>query len=198
MVTTSQAAAVGVSRGALFDLVQAGAFERVRHGVYRATMTPPSPHDDLRAVWLQAEPAPLRPDQRRAAVCRQTAAWLYGIGDLFPPAVQVTLSVSRRTNQPDVRFYVGDLAPDETDWIDAVRVTRPARIIADLLADGYADLEHLGSIAVDAVMGGSLTPQALIRTCSPYARQFGLPTGDGEALARQMWDGVTTGGTMAA
>lgn len=192
MVTTAQAGAAGVGRGTLFGLVQAGALERVRHGVYRVTVSPVSPNDDVRAIWLQAEPAPLRPDQRRAVVCRQTAAWLYGIGDLFPPAIQVTLPVPRRTNQPDVRFYVADVVPEETDWVDSIRVTRPARIIGDLLADGYADLEHIGSIAVDAVMSGTLTPQALIDACSPFAWRFGLPAGEGEALARRIWDGVTT------
>lgn len=198
MVTTAQAEAVRVDRGTLHALVQAGALARVRHGVYRLTVAPSSPNDDVRAVWLQAEPGPLRPDQRRAAVCRQTAAALYGIGDLFAPAIQVTLPGPRRTNQRDVRFYVGDLAADELDWIDGIRITRPARIIGDLLADGYADLEHLGSIAVDAVTGGSLTPYALIRACSPYAQRFGLPAGDGEALARRIWDGATTDELAAA
>lgn len=198
MVTTSQAAAVGVDRSALFELVQAGALERVRHGVYRATVVPPSRNDHIRAVWLQAEPGPLQPEQRQAAVCRQTAAELYAIGDLFPPAIQVTLPRPKRTKQPDVHYYQGFLAPDEVDWVDAIRVTRPARIIADLLADGYADLEHLGSIAVDAVMDGNLTPAELIRACAPYARRFGLPPEDGEALARRMWDGVTSTELKAA
>lgn len=198
MVTTTQAEAVGVGRSALFGLVQAGALERVRQGVYRLTMAPPTSHDHIRAVWLQAEPGPLRPDQRQAAVCRQTAAELYGIGDLFPPAIQVTLPHPKRTNQRDVRFYLGDLADAEVDWIDAIRVTRPAKIIGDLLGDGYADLEHLGSIVFDAVMDGSLTPPGLIRACIPYAQRFGLPAGDGEALARRIWAGVSTDGLAAA
>lgn len=198
MVTTSQAAAVGVDRSGLFDLVQSGALERVRQGVYRLTMAPPSMHDHIRAVWLQAEPGPLLPDQRQAAVCRQTAAELYGIGDLYPPAIQVTLPYARRTNQRDVRYYLGELAEDEVDWIDAIRVTRPARIIGDLLADGYGDLEHLGSIAMDAITDGTLSPHGLIRACAPYAQRFGLPAGDGEALARWIWDGVGAGGAAAA
>lgn len=198
MVTTAQADAVGVDRGALFSLVQAGALERVRHGVYRFTMVPSSRSDHIRAVWLQAEPGPLRPDERQAAACRQTAAEIYGIGDLYPPAIQITVPRPRRTNQRDVRFYAAELAAHDIDWIDAIRVTRPSRIIDDLLGDGYGDLEHLGSIAADAVTDGSLTPHELIRACAPHASRFGLPAGDGEALARRIWDGATTDDLAAA
>lgn len=197
-MTTSQAEAVGVDRGTLFELVRLGALERARHGIYRLTMAPPSPHDHIRAVWLQAEPGPLRPEQRRAAVCRQTAAELYGIGDLFPPAIQMTLPVPRRTNQRDVRFYSASLAAEDIGWVDAIRVTRPARIVSDLLGDGYADLEHIGAIAVDAVSDGVLTPAELIEACAPHARRFGLPHGDGEALARIIWDGAGADGLAAA
>lgn len=189
MVTTAQAEAVGVDRGTLHALVLAGALWRVRHGVYQLTGGPWSRHDHIRAAWLQAEPGPLRPEQRRAAACRQTAAEVYGIGNLFPPAIQLTLPRPRRTNQRDVRFYLGDLRQDETEWMDEIRVTRPGRIIDDLLSDGYGDLEHLGAIAVDAVQDRRLTPQELIRACAPHARRHGLPTG--EALARVMWEGVT-------
>jgi predicted transcriptional regulator of viral defense system len=192
MVTTSQAAASGVSRRVLHSLTGAGALARRRHGVYQLTMVPSSRNDDVRAAWLQAEPGPLRPDQRSAAVCRETAAEVYGIGDLYPPAIQLTLPRPRRTNQLDVRFYAAELGADEVEWVDGIRVTRPARIIDDLLADGYGDLEHLGALAVDAVKDGTLAPAELFRACSAHAQQFGFPTGDGEGLARLMWEGVTS------
>lgn len=191
LVTTAQAAAAGVDRGTIHRLVRAGAVERIRHGVYRLTSAPWSRNDDVRAVWLQAEPGPLTPAARRAAVCRESAAGVYGIGDLFPPAFQVTVPNARRSNQPDVRFYVGELRADEIGWADGIRVTRPGRIIADLLADGYADLEHLGSIAADAVMDRLMTPQELISSCGPHAAGFGLAPGDGVSLARLMWESVT-------
>lgn len=192
MVTTAQARATGVDRSALHSLMRQGALARRRHSVYQLTMVPSSRNDDVRAAWLQAEPGPLRPDQRRAVVCRESAAEVYGIGDLFPPAIQMTLPTRRRTNQLDIRFYVADLAERETDWVDGIRVTRPARIIEDLLLDGYADLEHLGALAVDAVNDGTLTAAELVRACSPHAQQFGFAVGDGEGLARLMWEGVTT------
>lgn len=191
MVTTAQAAAVDVDRSTLHRLVRAGAVDRLRYGVYRLTSAPWSRNDDVRAVWLQAEPGPLVPAARRAAVCRESAAGVYGIGDLFPPALQVTVPYSRRSNQPDVRFHVGELRAEEVEWVDGLRVTRPGRIIADLLADGYADLEHLGSIAADAVMDRLMTPQELITSCNAHAAGFGLDVGDGTALARLMWESVT-------
>jgi hypothetical protein len=149
-------------------------------------------------VWLQTEPRPLTPGERRAAVCRQTAASVYGFGEIVPSAIQVTLPEPRRTQQADVRCYVGQLDEDDVEWIDDIRVTRPVRVIKDLLADGYGDLEHLGSFAVDAVAARKMTPAELISACAPYAARYGLPPGDGEALARVMWEGYTGQDLMAA
>lgn len=191
MVTTAQAEASGVTRVTLHTLSRAGALVRVRRGVYKLAGTPWSRNDEIRAVWLQSEPGPLVPEQRRAAVCRQTAALVYGFGVLVPPAIQVTLPESRRTTQAGVRWYEGRLAEDEVDWVDDTRVTRPARIITDLLADGYGDLEHIGSVAVDAVYERMLTPAELITVCAPYAAHYGLRSGDGETLAGIVWDAWT-------
>jgi hypothetical protein len=198
MVTTAQAEAAGVTRITLHALTRAGALDRVRHGVYKLVGAPWSRNDDIRAVWLQSEPGPLPPDQRRAAVSRQTAALVYGFGVLVPPAIQVTIPAPRRTTMPGVRWSVGQLDEGEIEWVDDMRVTRPARIISDLLADGYGDLEHLGSVAVDAVYEHKLTPSELIDVCGPYAVRYGFPAGSGEALARAMWDSYTTDAMAAA
>lgn len=70
-------------------------------------------------------------------------------------------------------------------------VTRPARILTDLLNSGYADLEHLASIAVDATAAGKLAADELVDVCAPFAAQYGLPAGDGHGLAQLLWRSYT-------
>jgi predicted transcriptional regulator of viral defense system len=189
MVTAAQAVAVGVDRVTLHSLTAAGALTRIRHGVYKLCGVPWSRNDEIRAAWLAAEPGCVPAESRQAVVCRQSAALAYGFGDLVAPTIQITLPHHRRTNRPDVRFYRGDVPDTDVEWVDDIRVTAPSRIIADLLADGYGDLEHLAAIAVDAVTSGKLTSAALAEACGPYATRFGLP--NGPALSRVMWDGYT-------
>jgi hypothetical protein len=198
MVTSAQAEASGVTRYALHSLARAGALDRVRHGVYKLVGAPWSRNDDIRAVWLQSEPGPLPPERRRAAVSRQTAALVYGFGVLMPPSIQITVPEPRRTNMSGVRWYMGQLDEAEVDWVDDMRVTRPVRIVADLLADGYGDLEHLGSVASDAIYEHKLTVAELVSVCATHAVRYGLPAGDGEAMAGIMLDLDDLDGVAAA
>ncbi|MGH3682170.1 MAG: type IV toxin-antitoxin system AbiEi family antitoxin domain-containing protein [Natronosporangium sp.] len=199
LVTAAQADAVGVTRFALHSLARAGVLDRIRHGVYKLTGAPWSPHDDVRAVWLQSEPGPLAPEQRQAAVSHQTAAEVYGFGVLVAPAIQVTLPAPRRTTMQGVRWYAAAVAETDVEWVDDMRVTRPARIIADLFADGYGDLAHLGSVAADARRAHRLAWADLVAACAPFAAQYGLAAGDGEALTAAMLDSYgTTDAELAA
>lgn len=198
MVTAAQAEASGVTRLTLHTLARAGALDRVRRGVYKLAGAPWSRNDEVRAVWLQSEPGPLSAAERRAVVSHQSAALVYDFGVLTPPAIQITLPYHRRSTQPGVRWYVGELADSEVGWVDDMRVTRPARIIADLLADGYGDLEHLGSVAADAIYEHKLTGSELAQVCAPYAVRYGVPSGDGQMLARIMLESFDAEAAEAA
>jgi predicted transcriptional regulator of viral defense system len=189
MVTAAQAVATGVDRGTLHALTKAGALIRMRHGVYKLCGVPWNRNDEVRAAWLAAEPDPIPPESRRAVVCRQSAAGVYGFGDLIAPSIQVALPNPRRTNRSDVRFYRETVPPADRAWVDDIQVTVPGRIIADLFASGYGDVDHLAAVAVDAVTAGKLTMEALGAACDAYAARFGLP--DGSAMARFMWQGYT-------
>jgi hypothetical protein len=138
------------------------------------------------------------PEERRAAVSRQTAALVYGYGVLMPPAIQVTLASPRRTNMPGVRWYVDRLEPVDVEWVDDIRVTRPSRIVLDLLADGYSDLEHLGSIVSDAIQDGRLAAGELADAVAPFAVRYGLPAGDGATLVEVMLDSSAEAGRAVA
>lgn len=188
-VERGQTVTVGVDRVTLHSLTRAGALTRIRYGVYKLCGVPWSRNDEIRAAWLAAEPGCVPAESRRAVVCRQSAAMVYGFGDLVAPTIQITLPDRRRTNRSDVRFYREEVPEVDVEWVDDVRVTVPDRIIADLLADGYGDLEHLAAVAVDAVTSGKLTLGALAEACGPHAARFGLP--DGPALAQVIWEGYT-------
>src|SRR5689334_17495547 len=99
MLTRTQALAAGVPRATFARLASAGALIRVAHGVYRLAGGADPGHVELRAAWLQLDPATpawqrLRSDTT-AVVSHRSAATLYSLGDLIADVHEFT--VARRT-----------------------------------------------------------------------------------------------------
>ena len=65
LVTTAQAGIHGVTPQTVARLTNQGALERLSHGVYRLTGSPPSPLDGLRAAWISLEPSRLADERLR-------------------------------------------------------------------------------------------------------------------------------------
>jgi len=64
--------------------------------------------------------------------------------------------------------------------LSGLPVTRPARMIADLLAD-HVEPGVVGRIAAEAIDGGLEDAAAVAKRVAPYATKFDLPRGDGQA-----------------
>jgi predicted transcriptional regulator of viral defense system len=72
----------------------------------------------------------------RGAISHESALSLYGLADVMPTHVHLTVPPDfRRTTSPYV-LHRSALAPDEVTEYDGVRVTTPARSIADAAAAG--------------------------------------------------------------
>jgi predicted transcriptional regulator of viral defense system len=96
--------------------------------VYRLRRAPIAQHDDLlqALVWTIY----------RGAISHESALSLYGLGDVMPTRIHLTVPPNfRRTTSPYV-LHRSPLAPDEVTEYDGVRVTTPARSIADAAAAG--------------------------------------------------------------
>jgi hypothetical protein len=161
-----------------------GRLERVAHGVYRIRGAGEPDHLGLRGAWLQL--APEKPawarldDPADAVVSHASAASLRQVGDLRADVHEFTLLRRRQTRRRDVRLHRGKVPPADRVVLSGLPVTRPARMIADLLAD-HVEPGIVGRIAAEVIDGGLESAANVTERIAPYAARVGLPRGDGQA-----------------
>ena len=111
-VTAQQAADLGVGKGALQMLVQRSTLTRVAHGVYRFPQYPVGQYDPymLAVLWTRAP---------EACLSHETALDAYGISDVNPNRIHVTVAKHRRLRRASGDDYVihrEDLTPAQIGW----------------------------------------------------------------------------------
>lgn len=167
LITTAQAARIGVSRLRMSRLEQSGTFERVAQGVYRAAGSAPHEHQDVLAAWMALEKGVFLAERAAApseglVVGGAAAAALHGIGDLFVDTVDLLSPRERRTTREGVRVRVRDVGGQDVvlaHGLPALSVTAtiadlaqqrvPFDHVADALRDGS---EHVDLPRLDALL----------------------------------------------
>ena len=191
LITTAQAAAVGISRKALGRFADRGVLERYGHGVYRVAGTPADPRDELRAAWLALDPARVAGirlrDEIPAVVSHRSAAHLHQLGDLDADRHEFTLAGRRQTRRTDVRLHKATLSTADWVLVDGLPCTTEIRTIADLAVD-RTDGGHLAGIVRDALTVRHVKIDHLAKALAPHAARYGAPAGDGEALLTRFLD----------
>ncbi len=155
--TTEQAAADGFSSALLTHHTKTGRFQRVARGLYRLRDYPSAPGEEIVAAWLRQAP--------RAVVSHESALELLGLSDILADQVHLTVPRARRrlVAQPGVTIHTTThpLADAEVISRHGVRLTAPARTIADVAAAGLAPDQV--SAAVSQALRRGLTTPALLR-----------------------------------
>lgn len=196
MVTSAQAAMLGVTRLDLSRLAADGQLDRVSHGVYRHAGAPAGVHADLQAAWLSTEPktmgaARIRDAASGVVVAAESAAHLHGIGD-FRPLRHEFVSPSRRQSQRStIRYRQRTLDPHDVTLVDGLPVMTMERTLADLVEE-VGDLSLVADALRDASRTRDLDPKRLSALLAPLAQRNGLPRGDGAALLDRL---MQIGGT---
>jgi predicted transcriptional regulator of viral defense system len=113
-------------------LVRRGTLEHPARGVYRFPKFPPSPYDQLMlaVLWTGAP---------EACLSHETALDAYGISDVNPDRVHVTVAKHRRIRRSGGTAYLihhEDLAPDQVGWWQEIPTAKPAAAIAQCIAGG--------------------------------------------------------------
>lgn len=132
--TSGQAVDAGMDPSTLSHHARLGGrYERVRRGLYRLRHFPSSPLEHIMAAWL-----PLR--SAEAVVSHASALELYGLSDVVPDAVHVSVPRAKRGQRPraGVRIHTlsRSLGPRDVRTVAGVAVTSPERSIVDSLEDG--------------------------------------------------------------
>jgi predicted transcriptional regulator of viral defense system len=129
--TARQARAAGFSFALLNYHLKQGRFLRVRRGVYRLAQFPEMPHADLFIAWLSAG--------EQAVLSHESALALYGLTDLLPAEIHLTVPRTASRRLPGVRFHTARLQAEEITRRQGLPVTTPARTIVDLIRSGMAE-----------------------------------------------------------
>jgi predicted transcriptional regulator of viral defense system len=156
--TAGQAESAGMDRTTLrYHARPGGRFERVRRGLYRLRHFPSSPHEHVVAAWL-----PLKATE--AVVSHESALELYGLADLIPSVVHISIPRAKRGVRPrsGVRVHTleGQFRREDLRTIDGVPVTSPERTLVDALEDGSAP-EQIELAIRQAIDRGLTTPRRL-------------------------------------
>jgi predicted transcriptional regulator of viral defense system len=133
LFTSKQARELGIKDSVLVRLAQRGRLERTARGVYRVAHYPSDRFAQYReaVLWAQASSGPVQ-----IALSHETALLLYGISDVNPASVHLTVPKQARLRREKPKWIVihkADLAsPDLTEY-EGMPVTSMERTILDIL-----------------------------------------------------------------
>jgi hypothetical protein len=190
LLTRQQALGLGTSPRTLDRLTaEGGVLQKVAHGVYRLRGAPPPDHEDLRAAWLQLGPTvPIwERVESQGVVSHRSAADMYGAGHLPEERHEFTLGTRHQTRRPDVRLHRRKLMDAEWIILRGLPVTRPSRIVSDLLYDNE-DPSGIAQIISDSLRNVYDYPSTIAEALAPHAGKFGLRRLDGVVLLQWMLD----------
>ncbi|MDI6771627.1 MAG: type IV toxin-antitoxin system AbiEi family antitoxin domain-containing protein [bacterium] len=162
--TTRQAAEAGYTRSNLAYHAAQGRFERVAQGLYRLRDFPASPHEDVIAAWVRIGP-------ERAVASHETALRLFDLSTAEPRKIHLTVHRRDRPRNPlplkSVRIHstTRQLRPDDVRVHAGVRVTAPARTIADA-AEAGTDPSHIVEAVAQGLGRGLITAGELLHAAS--------------------------------
>ncbi|MGI9099127.1 MAG: type IV toxin-antitoxin system AbiEi family antitoxin domain-containing protein [Solirubrobacteraceae bacterium] len=123
-LTGEDARQLGVPMGTLNALARRGQLDRVEHGIYRVPLIPPTRLDQymLATLW---------PD-RRGLISHESALDLYGISDVNPAKLHVTVPMAYRTHRTIPALYVlhhEDVAEVDRGRVEGIGVVSAAKAI---------------------------------------------------------------------
>ena len=126
------------------------------HGLYRLRDYPSSPREEIVAAWLRVGPD--------ALVSHQSALELLDLADIIPDAIHVTVPRARRSlSRPPgaaIHTTTRPIAPGDVIVRGGIRLTAPARTIADVAQVGLAP-DQVVRAAREALDRGLTTPERL-------------------------------------
>lgn len=177
LITSRQAAGLGISRVKLSRMASRGVLERLAHGVYRTSSTPDDQTTMVRAIWLSQDPGRTALERiavphEAGVVSHESAASLHQMGDLQEYQHHLTFPGRKQTRRGDVVLHQESLKRDDVVLVDGLPCTSPERTIADLWGARH-ELEHLAQALIDGVDQGKIDFQLLLDALERTQRRTG-------------------------
>lgn len=164
LVPAVAARAAGIAANTLVKMAHRGRLERVSRGVYRVPAYPSSASqfaDYWSALaWAQSSHGP-----RQAVISYESALALYGISDVLPSRMHITIPeksrFQRRVIPTRIVVHNADLGADEVNTSRGIPVTTVDRTIVDVIESGRLDVA--AKAIEDAVREGYLSRSSALR-----------------------------------
>ena len=129
-----------------------GHWIQVGHGLFRLHRYPQGENEDLVRLYLWSRNREGKP---QAVVSHITALRLYGLSDLMPEKVHLSVPRGFRKRPPrGVVLHKRELVEGDMDEWNWFRVTTPLKTILDVTRSREVSPEHLESAVREAVMRG--------------------------------------------
>lgn len=133
LVTAAQARALGIADSVLARLTRRAKLERVARGVYRIPYFPADRLSQYReaVLWARASHGP-----EQVALSHETALSVYGISDVNPARVHLTVPKNARLRRQKPKWIVihrGELPPTYVTTHEGLPVTTVAKSVLDVM-----------------------------------------------------------------
>lgn len=133
LVTASQARAIGIVDSVLARMTRRGKLNRVARGVYRIPYFPSDRLSQYREaiLWARASHGP-----ENLALSHETALAVYGISDVNPSRVHITVPKDARLRRRKPKWIVihrGTLSPSDVTMHEGLPATTVAKSVLDVV-----------------------------------------------------------------
>lgn len=137
-LTTDEAAAAGINPHRLLEMARRGQIERRGTALYRVPLIPPTPLDSYREATLW-------PRGSEAVISHETALDLYGLGDVNPAKIHITVPRTHRPRREvpaQYRLHREDLHDHEVTAYEGIPIVTAATAIRQARKLGPAPLRQ--------------------------------------------------------
>ena len=191
LFTSAQAKRYGISRQQLSRYSSKDQIERLAFGVYKVRGASINPHQDIQVAWLSVDPDKLlteRQNERETGIVvgGHTAAYLYGVGDLWATPYLFITHRRKQSQRPEIIFRTRKLLPEDVTMIEGMPVTGPEYTLATLAAEGE-DMAHISDAAFHLSRKVTLDQDKLSDLLAPHARAYGFSSTDGQSFAQVLF-----------
>lgn len=163
--TSRQAASVGYSTRLQHHHASRGNWRRVERGIYHFPEWPPGDHEDLALLALWSGPG--------GVISHDSALEFYGLSDVLPDRVHLTVPFSFRKRREGVVLHKADLDPSDVADQAGFRVTTPLRTIADAARSALSP-EHLQAAVRDGLRLGLFRKAKLLDLALELPREAAI------------------------
>lgn len=124
-ITTDEAEVANVDPHRLLEMARRGQIERRGTALYRVPLIPPTPLDSYREATLW-------PRGARAVISHETALDLYGLGDVNPAKIHITVPRTHRPRRQvpgQYRLHREDLSDGDVALYEGIPIVTAAKAV---------------------------------------------------------------------